>query len=368
MTDLTLLIHPKIIDPETIHDFSDALTDRAREIERNIAALSKDPENKVIVADTFRALHNIKGDAALCSVPMAGLIAHPLESLLTRLRSGEMRYSPLFGEIILLTMDRLELAIEALMAGKPVDQLKLPELVTGLEQLSQATQNQFDLHAAQLIKIVTGFQPKISNTVLVSTTNTQNPPKRESMASDLRFFRSLALQFETRSPLFVGRTDRIHQLVTDTNRMAGSPVDEAQLEAASYMHDIGMMFLPESIWFKVGKMSSEERAALHTHVDLSAGLLERMENWGVAAEIVRQHHEAWDGSGYPAGMTGATICTGAKILAIVDAFEAVMLKHSTRGHSSSTLRAIAEINACDKQFAPEWIEPFNNVVRNMLER
>jgi HD-GYP domain-containing protein (c-di-GMP phosphodiesterase class II) len=64
----------------------------------------------------------------------------------------------------------------------------------------------------------------------------------------------------------------------------------------------------------------------------------------------------------------AKICKGAKILSIVDAFEAVMLKHSARNHSSAVLRAIAEVNACDKQFSPELIEPFNAVVRAMLER
>ena len=58
---------------------------------------------------------------------------------------------------------------------------------------------------------------------------------------------------------------------------------------------------------------------------------------------------------------------GAKILAIVDAFEAVTLKHSHRGQSRSLIRAIAEINACDDQFATEWIEPFNRVIRKMVE-
>ena len=50
-----------------------------------------------------------------------------------------------------------------------------------------------------------------------------------------------------------------------------------------------------------------------------------------------------------------------------DAFEAVMLKHINRGKNRSVLRAIAEINACDNQFAPEWIEPFNQVIHKTLE-
>jgi HD-GYP domain-containing protein (c-di-GMP phosphodiesterase class II) len=129
-----------------------------------------------------------------------------------------------------------------------------------------------------------------------------------------------------------------------------------------------MMFLPESVWLKVGKMSDEERASLHAHPNFAAGLLDRMTGWEGAAEIVRQHHETCNGEGYPTGLQCAKICKGAKILSIVDAFEAVMLKHSARNHSSAVLRAIAEVNACDKQFSPELIEPFNAVVRAMLER
>lgn len=367
MTDIQTLTYPTTLDKEALHEFADALTDRAHDIERDMVRLSRDPENRVLIADIFRALHNIKGDAALCNVPVAGLVAHPLESLLTRLRSGEVRYTQLLGEVVLLALDRLELAIDALAAGRPVVQLKLAVLVDALERMSQAPQSDIELGAAQLIKTVTGFQPQTILRVLTGKLSGQASPK-SSEANDLRFFRSLALQFETRSPLFAGRTDRLHQLALDTNRMAGSPVDEVQLEAALYLHDVGMMFLPESVWLKLEKMNETERAVLHSHPGFAAGLLERMEGWKSAAEMVRHHHETWDGSGYPDGLSGASICTGAKIIAIVDAFEAVTLKHSARSHGSSILRAIAEVNACDKQFAPEWVEPFNAVVRTMIER
>jgi HD-GYP domain-containing protein (c-di-GMP phosphodiesterase class II) len=129
-----------------------------------------------------------------------------------------------------------------------------------------------------------------------------------------------------------------------------------------------MMFLPESMWLKTGKLSEAERYVLQTHSGFGSGLLARMEGWQAAAEMVQQHHEMPDGAGYPNGVNGDKICAGAKIIAIVDAFEAVTLKHSTRGHKISVLRAIAEVNACDKQFAPEWISPFNTVVRRMLEQ
>lgn len=367
MVNIQALTHPNIHDHEALREFADALTDRAADIERGMSRLGREPANRLLIADLFRSLHNIKGDAALCKVETAGLIAHPIESLMTRLRSGELRYTPLLGEVILLAVDRLELATEALLADKPVGHLKLVALVEGLEQIGLAAQAHLDPTAAQVIESVTGFRPQTNLRTLTGKLPVQSEPKG-SMAADLLFFRSLALQFETRSPLFNGRTGRIHQLALDTNQMAGSPVDAVQLEAAAYMHDVGMMFLPEVVWFKVGNMSDEERSILHAHPDFGAGLLDRMTDWKTAAEMVRRHHETPDGAGYPGGLQGGEICPGAKILAIADAFEAVTLKHNTRGHKRSVLRAVAEVNACNNQFAPEWIEPFNSVIRRMVEQ
>ena len=128
-----------------------------------------------------------------------------------------------------------------------------------------------------------------------------------------------------------------------------------------------MMLLPESTWLKVGKMTEEDKLAMRNHPGFAAGLLQRMPGWQGAAEIVAQHHEMPDGGGYPSGLKASQICDGAKILAIVDAFEAVMLKHIHRGKNRSVLRAIAEINACDNQFSPEWIAPFNTVIRKTIE-
>ncbi len=149
--------------------------------------------------------------------------------------------------------------------------------------------------------------------------------------------------------------------------MLERPVNSLQLEAAVYMHDIGMMFLPESAWLKQGKLSADDTRLLHAHPDHAAGLLARMHGWEEAARMVREHHEMPDGGGYPAGLKDAQICAGAKIIAIVDAFESITTKHAQRGQGRSVLRAIAEINASDRQFDPVWIAHFNSVVRRRLE-
>ena len=366
MNKLQALTQPQIDDRVSLEEFKDDLVDLAQKIEQDIAKLKQTPGDRTIIANLFRSFHNIKGDASLCKVELGSIIAHPVETLLGRLREGELHFTELMGEIILLTADRLELATESLVTGRTLENLQLVKLYEGLEKLSLVKQSDLNETASRVIESVTGFRPA---TEKVSTGKkriaTVHPV--ESQVADLHFFRTLALQFEMHSPHFKGRTARVLRLALETNLTNDQPVDPLQLEAAVYMHDVGMMFLPESVWLKVGAFSEENKKILATHPAYGAGILERIPGWLGASEIVRQHHEMPSGAGYPAGLTLEKICPGANILSIVDAFESVMLKHSHRGHSRSKLRAIAEVNACESQFAQEWIISFNSVVRRMIE-
>lgn len=365
--DIRSISAPMNQDREALEEFAEALTERAPEIERDVAHLRKSPADRDITANLFRAVHNVKGDASLCKFELGVGVAHPIETMLARFREGEIQFSDLLAEMILLAIDRLELATDALLANKQLDNLQLPTLVQGLDALAQESIEQMDIACANLIEAVTGFPPVMPDISSRARRSSPSSPEQKNASADLHFFRSLALQFESRSPLFKGRTMRILRLALETNKAGKTPVDPIQLEAAIYTHDIGMMFLPEAIWLKTGKMTTEDKQLLNAHPSFAAGLLQRISGWEPAAEIVAQHHEMPDGGGYPNGLLDADICAGAKILAIVDAFEAVMLKHIHRGKNRSVLRAIAEINACDNQFSSEWISPFNAVIRKTVE-
>ena len=365
--DTAALLQPVIRDIESLQEFFNALTDQTLNIEHYVAHLKQSPTDKKLIADLFRAMHNIKGDASLCKIELGILIAHPIETLLGRLRNEEIVFTDLLAEAILLAMDRLELATESLTNGqRSLGHLKLVELVNGLEDLSGASNEIIDEKIIRLIEAVTGFRPASAQQTLKSPISPALSSSA-SIAADLEFFRSLALQYEARSPLFKGRSDRQLQLAMDTNEVAGNPNDPLQLKAAVYMHDLGMLFLPEALWLKAGKLSDEDKHLLRNHPSLGGGLLQRMDGWKIASEIVLQHHEMPDGRGYPHGLKNEQITPGAKLLAVIDTFEAVMLKHSQHGGYRSLIRAIAEINACDNQFAPEWIAYFNTVVRRMVE-
>ncbi|MBL8491440.1 MAG: HD domain-containing protein [Rhodocyclaceae bacterium] len=366
MADLAALLNPRVRDPEALREFMADLADLAPRIESNIARLRQTPFDGDLLSDLFRALHNLKGDATLCGIDLAAMVAHPVETLMSRVRSGEVPFSDLLADTVLLAVDRLELAVDDLAVGRPPAHLKLPELVGGLEVMGAARPEDVESHAVRLIENVTGFKPIRASAQVPP----RQPSRREDSAADrdLRFFHGLALQLESRSPLFQGRTGRLLRLVLDTNAAAGNPIDARQLEAAIYLHDIGMMFVPEAVWMKPGRLSAEETRLVREHPVQASGLLDRMTGWQEAAEMVLQHHEMQDGGGYPSGLRGPDICPGAKLLAIADAYEAVTLKHRHRSESRSMLRAAAEINACDNQFAPEWVAPFNGVIRRMAER
>lgn len=363
------IVSPIIADKDAFEEFVESLADLAPNIERDIARLKAAPDDHEIISSLFRSVHNIKGDAALCKVEFAVTLVHPIETVLARFRNGEIDFSDILAEAVLLAIDRLELAAEALQNGRSLEGLRLVELVEGLERLAAAERSAMDDESCALIESVTGFRPAAASSILLrgGPAPATSRKSHTQEADDLRFFRSLADRLESRSPMFKGRTLRLLRLALETNHASGIEIDPVQLEAAVYMHDVGMMFLPEKVWLKVERMTDEEKEMLRGHPQIAAGLLSRMDGWSAAAEMVAQHHEMPDGQGYPESIMAPDICDGAKILAIVDAFEAVMLKHINRGKNRSVLRAIAEINACHNQFAPEWIEPFNQVIRRTVE-
>ncbi|MDP2953784.1 MAG: HD domain-containing phosphohydrolase [Chloroflexota bacterium] len=97
----------------------------------------------------------------------------------------------------------------------------------------------------------------------------------------------------------------------------------ALLELASYLHDVGKLYVPEQILFKPAALSPRERNQIKTHVAAGAVLVANLRLPGEVVTIVSQHHERFDGSGYPLRLKGAEIHIGAKILAVADVIEAL---------------------------------------------
>lgn len=110
-------------------------------------------------------------------------------------------------------------------------------------------------------------------------------------------------------------------------------VDDEQLadiEAASLLHDIGKIGLPDSILLKPGKLTDEEYAITQKHPEYGWAILRSIPGFEHTSLLVLHHHERYDGTGYPAGLEGEEIPLGSRIVAIVDAFDAMLSKRAYR--------------------------------------
>ena len=95
------------------------------------------------------------------------------------------------------------------------------------------------------------------------------------------------------------------------------------IEAAALLHDTGKLAVPEHILNKPGKLNPVELQKMRRHVDVGADILSAIDFPYPVVPIVKSHHEAWDGSGYPRGISGTDIPIGARILSVVDCFDAL---------------------------------------------
>jgi putative nucleotidyltransferase with HDIG domain len=95
------------------------------------------------------------------------------------------------------------------------------------------------------------------------------------------------------------------------------------IRAAAMLHDIGKLAVPEHILSKPGRLTPEEFDRMKIHPVVGAEILNRVHFPYPVVPIVRSHHEKWDGSGYPDGLAGESIPVGARILSVVDCFDAL---------------------------------------------
>ncbi len=95
------------------------------------------------------------------------------------------------------------------------------------------------------------------------------------------------------------------------------------IEQAATVHDLGKIGIPDRILLKPGPLTSEERAAMWRHTEIGARILGDFRLFGAGASIVRHHHEAFDGSGYPDRLAGEAIPLGARVVAVADALDAM---------------------------------------------
>ena len=122
-----------------------------------------------------------------------------------------------------------------------------------------------------------------------------------------------------------GHIRRVQQYAVQLAKHIGvkEQVQISAIEAASLLHDMGKLAVPEYILNKPGKLTAAEFEKMKLHASVGADILSAIDFPYPVVPIVRHHHENWDGSGYPDGLRGAEIPIGARILSVVDCFDAL---------------------------------------------
>lgn len=140
----------------------------------------------------------------------------------------------------------------------------------------------------------------------------------------LRTIEALALAIEAKDTTTADHLQRVRVYATEIGKELNISQSELEaLQAAALLHDIGKLAVPEHIISKPGRLTPEEFDKMKIHPLVGAEILEEVKFPYPVVPIVRAHHEKWDGSGYPFGLSGEEIPIGARILSAVDCLDAL---------------------------------------------
>jgi len=134
-----------------------------------------------------------------------------------------------------------------------------------------------------------------------------------------------------------------------------------EIERGSLLHDIGKIGIPDSILRKAGPLTMEDWDIMRKHPEMGYRMLRHIKFLDGGRRLVLEHHERWDGQGYPRGLIGEEICLGARIFALVDAYDAITSDRPYRKAQSFEVALEEIMRNSEKQFDPAVVEAFLSI-------
>jgi diguanylate cyclase (GGDEF)-like protein/putative nucleotidyltransferase with HDIG domain len=174
---------------------------------------------------------------------------------------------------------------------------------------------------------------------------------------------TLAMAIDAKDQVTHGHIRRVQSYATGLAREVGVRDDKLirAIEAAALLHDMGKLAVPEYILNKPGKLTDTEFEKMKLHASVGADILSAIDFPYPVVPIVRHHHENWDGTGYPAGLKGTAIPIGARILSVVDCFDALTSDRPYRPRLSDTESVRILLDRRGSMYDPLMVDTFIRV-------
>jgi HD-GYP domain-containing protein (c-di-GMP phosphodiesterase class II) len=174
--------------------------------------------------------------------------------------------------------------------------------------------------------------------------------------------RALADAVEARDAYTARHAERVAAYGLEIARACGmDTAGDPDLEFGFLLHDIGKIAISDAILYKPGRLTDEERDTMRRHPLIGEEIVRGIDFLAGARQVVRSHHERWDGGGYPDRLAGDQIPLAARVFAVADTFDALTSDRPYRAASSfrEARRVIAE--AAGTQFDPTVAEAFDDI-------
>ena len=144
--------------------------------------------------------------------------------------------------------------------------------------------------------------------------------------------------------------------------------DEPQIEFGFLLHDAGKVAVPDAILFKPGPLTAAERLVMQQHPVTGSEIVREIDFLGAARDVIRSHHERWDGNGYPDGLEGEDIPVSARVFAVADTLDALTTNRPYRRASTIAQARVIIIQAGGTHFDPDVVEAFESLPDTVIER
>lgn len=191
----------------------------------------------------------------------------------------------------------------------------------------------------------------------------------ELKKTHIETIQSLAAALDAKDPYTRGHSQRVADMARKVATAMELP--EREVEAVHYaglLHDIGKIGVQDDVLNKVGALSDEDWEKIRSHATIGAEIVQHVRFLHGVSDMIRHHHEAYDGTGYPEGLKGEDIPIGARILAVCDAYDAMTTDRPYR-NALAPNEAIAELKRnSGVQFDPQVVQAFLEVMAPANQR